>query len=88
MVGEDQLSRGVGVNSTGRCSKPVTKFDGLPGFDGGRDAFERNVAPLALDRRLFLVPEAGILVVVPPAADKLHVYKLHVGKGEPKKGRG
>jgi hypothetical protein len=31
---------------------------------------------------------AGILVVVPPAGDKLHVYKLDAGMGEPKKGGG
>ncbi|HKB00746.1 MAG TPA: hypothetical protein VKD90_00940, partial [Gemmataceae bacterium] len=61
--------------------------DGLPGFDGKRDPFERD-NPLPLDKRLFLVPEAGILVVVPPTADRLHVYKLAATQGEPKKGGG
>jgi hypothetical protein len=66
---------------------PSVKFDGLPGFDGKRDPFERD-NPLALDKQLFLVPEAGILVVVPPTADRLHVYKLAPTKGEPKKNGG
>jgi hypothetical protein len=80
-------ARRVSVWETGRDT-PVAKFDGLPGFDGMRDAFVRDVAPLALDKRLFLVPEAGILVVVPPTADKLHVYRLDAARGEPKKGGG
>jgi hypothetical protein len=55
---------------------PIAEFDDLPGFDGKRDPFERDNPTLALDRRLFLVPEAKVLVVVPPAANKLHVYRL------------
>ncbi|MBO0699777.1 MAG: hypothetical protein J2P46_15375, partial [Zavarzinella sp.] len=76
----------VTVWEPGRAA-PTATFDGLPGFDGKHDPFERD-NPLALDKRLFLVPEAGILVVVPPAADKLHVYKLDAGKAPAKKGGG
>ena len=56
--------------------KPINTFDDLPGFDGKRDPFERDNPNLALDRRLFFVPDAKILVVVPPAANKLFVYRL------------
>jgi hypothetical protein len=58
-------------------NQPVKTFDGLPGFDGKRDPFERDNPSLTLDKRLFWVPDAGTLVVVPPAADKLHVYKVN-----------
>src|SRR5205085_11222982 len=47
---------------------PLAQFDDLPGFDGKRDPFDRDNPELALDRRLFLVPDAKILIVVPPAA--------------------
>jgi hypothetical protein len=76
----------IAVWETGRAA-PVATFDGLPGFDARRDPFERD-NPLVPDKRLFLVPDAGILVVVPPTADKLHVYKLDPAKGDPKKGGG
>ena len=56
--------------------KPLATFDDLPGFDGKRDPFERNNPNLALDQRLFWVPDAGVLIVVPPAADRLHVYRV------------
>jgi hypothetical protein len=69
----------VTVWETGKES-PLAEFDDLPGFDGKRDPFERDNPTLALDRRLFLVPEAKVLVVVPPAANKLHVYRLDAPK--------
>jgi hypothetical protein len=59
---------------------PIASFDNLPGFDGKRDPFERDNPNLAIDKRLLLVPDARILVVLPPAADKLHVYKVEAGK--------
>ena len=59
---------------------PIASFDSLPGFDGKRDPFERDNPNLAIDKRLLLVPDARILVVLPPAADKLHVYKVEAGK--------
>ena len=59
---------------------PLAQFDDLPGFDGKRDPFERDNPTLALDHRLFLVPDAKILIVVPPAANKLHVYRVESGK--------
>src|SRR5262249_52508874 len=59
---------------------PLVERDDLPGFDGKRDPFERDNPTLALDRRLFLVPDAKLLVVVPPAANKLHVYRVEGGK--------
>jgi len=54
---------------------PVASFEDLPGF-GKRDPFERDISTLTLDKRLFWIPDARILVVVPPAADKLHVYQV------------
>jgi hypothetical protein len=60
--------------------EPLKTFDDLPGFDGKRDPFERDNPNLALDRRLFLVPDAKLLVVVPPAANKLHVYRVEPAK--------
>jgi hypothetical protein len=59
------------------ADKPLSTFDGnLPGFDGTYDPFERNNPNLALDQRLFWVPDAGVLIVVPPAADRVHVYRV------------
>ncbi|HKA05633.1 MAG TPA: hypothetical protein VKD71_00155 [Gemmataceae bacterium] len=54
---------------------PVTSFEDLPGF-GKRDPFERDISTLTLDKRLFWIPDARILVVIPPAADKLHIYQV------------
>ena len=59
---------------------PIASFNNLPGLDGKRDPFERDNLNLAVDKRLLLVPDARILVVLPPAADKLHVYKVEAGK--------
>jgi hypothetical protein len=57
--------------------KPLATFDGnLPGFDGTYDPFERNNPNLSLDQRLFWVPDAGVLIVIPPAADRVHVYQV------------
>jgi hypothetical protein len=56
--------------------KPLASFDNVPGFDGTYDPFERNNPNLALDQRLFWVPDAGVLIVVPPAADRVHVYRV------------
>lgn len=69
----------VSVWEAGKTA-PLVERDDLPGFDGKRDPFERDNPTLALDRRLFLVSEAKILVVVPPAANKLHVYRVDAGK--------
>lgn len=60
--------------------KPLFQSDELPGFDGKRDPFERDNPNLALDRRLFFIPDAKILVVVPPAANKLLIYRLDTTK--------
>lgn len=59
---------------------PLAEFADVPGFDGKRDPFERDNPSLALDRRLYLVPEAKILVAVPPAANKLHVFRVGPAK--------
>jgi hypothetical protein len=56
--------------------KPLATFDDVPGFDGKHDPFERDNPNLALDHRLFWVPDAGVLIVVPPMADRLHVYAV------------
>jgi hypothetical protein len=61
--------------------KPMGVFDDLPGFDGKKDPFLRENINLSLDKRLFWVPDARVLVLVPPTADKLHVYRV----GEAKK---
>lgn len=53
---------------------PRGVYTTLPGFDGKKDPFERDIPTLALDKRLFLVPDAKALVVVPPAADRFLVY--------------
>jgi len=58
------------------ADKPLATFDDLPGFDGKRDPFQRDNPNLALDHRLFWVPAARVLIVVPPAADRLHVYAV------------
>jgi hypothetical protein len=59
------------------ADKPLATFDGnLPGFDGTYDPFERDNRNLALDQRLFWVPDAGVLIVIPPAADRVHVYRV------------
>jgi hypothetical protein len=55
---------------------PLASFDNLPGFDGKMDPFERANPNLGIDRKLMLVPDAKILIVIPPAANKLHVYKV------------
>lgn len=62
------------------ADRPLLTFDNLPGFDGKRDPFERDNPNLALDQRLFWVPDARVLIVVPPAAGKLHVYQVGAGK--------
>jgi hypothetical protein len=56
--------------------KPLATFGDLPGFNGQSDPFERGNPNLTLDQRLFWVPSAGVLIVVPPTADKLHVYQV------------
>jgi hypothetical protein len=61
--------------------KPMGVFDELPGFEGRKDPFLRENPNLSLDKRLFWVPDARVLVLVPPTADKLHVYRI----GEAKK---
>jgi hypothetical protein len=58
------------------ADKPLATFDDVPGFDGKHDPFERDNPNLALDHRLFWVPDAGVLIVVPPTADKLHVFAM------------
>jgi hypothetical protein len=58
------------------ADKPLATFDNLPGFDGMRDPFERDNPNLALDHKLFWVPSAGVLIVIPPAADKVHAYAV------------
>jgi hypothetical protein len=59
------------------ADKPLATFDGnLPGFDGTYDPFERNNPNLSLDQRLFWVSDAGVLIVIPPAADRVHVYRI------------
>ena len=58
------------------ADKPLATFDDLPGFNGQRDPFQRDNPNLALDHRLFWVPSARVLIVVPPAADRLHVYAV------------
>jgi hypothetical protein len=62
------------------ADKPLASFDNVPGFNGVRDPFERDNPNLALDHRLFWVPDAGVLIVVAPAADRLHVYPVGPGK--------
>ena len=74
-------NRPIAVWEPGRDA-PIAGFDNVPGFDGKRDPFERDNPNLALDKRLFLVPDARVLVVLPPAADKLHVYKIEPPKGK------
>jgi hypothetical protein len=58
------------------ADKPLATFDDLPGFNGQRDPFQRDNPNLALDHRLFWVPPARVLILVPPAADRLHVYAV------------
>ncbi|HVK10288.1 MAG TPA: hypothetical protein VM597_16090, partial [Gemmataceae bacterium] len=60
--------------------QPAATFTTLPGFDGNKDPFERDNPTLALDKRLFLVPEANVLVVVPPAGDRFVLYPLTPAK--------
>jgi cell division septation protein DedD len=77
-IGNLELSGAVGSKQEVTVSLPgSTKsetFADLPGFDGKRDPFERDNPNLTLDKRLFLVPDAKVLVVIPPAAKMLHVY--------------
>lgn len=54
----------------------IQEFNDVPGFNGKRDPFERDTPTLALDRKFFLIPEAKVMVVLPPAANKLHVYRI------------
>lgn len=60
----------------GAGDKPLATFDSLPGFTGERNPFERDNPNLALDHRLFWVPDAGVLIAVAPTGDKLHVYPV------------
>jgi hypothetical protein len=54
----------------------LATFENLPSYDGKRDTFERDATALTLDQRIIYVPDAKIIVVVPPAANKLHVFKV------------
>ena len=58
----------------------IQEFDDLPGFNGKRDPFERDTPSLALDRKFFLMPEAKVMIVLPPVANKLHVYRIDAMK--------
>jgi hypothetical protein len=60
--------------------RPAMEFTTLPGFDGKKDPFERDNPALALDKRLFLVPDANVLVVVPPVGDRFILYPLAPAK--------
>ena len=73
--GKPAIARRVTVRATD-AAEPAIVFDDLPGFDGRRDPFDRDTAGLPFDKRLFYIPAAKILVVVPTTADKLHVYKV------------
>src|SRR5262245_38722700 len=80
----DGAKRVVGVWMPNQ-ETPAATFTDLPGFDGRRDPFERDNPTLALDKRLFLIPPARVLVVVPPAADRLLVYKVEASLSAPSK---
>ena len=75
LTGPASGKRPVSVWGTA-TDKALATFDDLPGFDGKTDPFERDNPNLALDKRLFWIPAARVLIVVPPAADRLHVYQV------------
>lgn len=54
----------------------LATLDNLPSYDGKRDPFERDAHPLTLDQRLTFIPDARVIVVIPPAGNKLHVVKV------------
>ena len=51
-------------------------FDNIPGFDGKKDPFQREINQMATDRRLWLIPEAKVLVTIPPSANKLQFFPV------------
>jgi hypothetical protein len=75
LTGPASGKRTVAVWGTA-TDKPLFSRDDLPGFDGKKDPFERNNPNLTIDQRLFWIPDAGVLIVVPPAADRVHGYQV------------
>jgi hypothetical protein len=64
------------VTVVGDGGMTLATYENLPSYDGKRDTFERDAHPLTLDQRITYIPDAKVIVVIPPAGNKLHVFKV------------
>ena len=76
----------VSVHLTGdsRTLVTLTDVDGLSGPGGPPGGGNRGT--LGLDKRLFLIPQAQLIVTLPPAGDKLHLYRFDLDRALDKAG--
>jgi hypothetical protein len=65
-------------------ARPLITLPSLEGLDRP-DIFNRN-ASLPLDKRLFLVPDARLLVTIPLTADKLYLHRFDLDQALEKAG--
>jgi predicted Zn-dependent protease with MMP-like domain len=78
----------VAVYMTGDARPLVTlsDIDGLAAPARGGDPFDRARSSLPVDKRLFLVPMAKLLVTIPATADKLHLQRFDLDEALEKAG--
>lgn len=72
--GEDRISK-ISVLSKSKQSQ-IASFENIPGFDGKKDPFQREVNQMPVDRRLWLIPESKVLITIPPSGDKLQFFPI------------
>ena len=63
--------------------RPLVTLSDLDGLDGPGGPQQ---GPLPLEKRLFLIPRGGLIVTVPPAQDKLHLYRFDLDQAMEKAG--
>jgi hypothetical protein len=80
-ISDRNPATGAAVLTVTGPSGPYARYPDVPGYDGVKRPFEKVSDDLAKDRRIVLIEEAKLLVVVPPTADKLHLFRLEAGRG-------
>jgi len=74
-IGSDEQYTKLTVREEGKPD-PLAVFDAIPGFDGKKDPFQREINQMTTDRRVWLIPEAKVLVTIPPSANKLQFFPV------------
>ena len=73
--GADEQFTKIVIREEGKA-EPIASFDAIPGYDGKKDPFQREINQMPTDRRVWLIPEAKVLITVPPTANKLLFFPI------------